>query len=126
MLLNASGMLAPTTSMPWLRSTSASRSPRSRTTRACSSMLSASLTCAGSAISALAMRVSASTDSVPRARPAAMARPSSTVSWVVVALVEATLISGPASVGTTMCDSRAIALSGTFTIESSVCFCALA
>ena len=48
------------------------------------------------------------------------------VSCVVKALVEATPISGPASVGSTTCDSRAMALSGTLTTDRIVCLCALA
>jgi hypothetical protein len=57
-------------------------------------------------ISALTSVVSSSSLSTPRARPAAMARQASTVSWQVNALVEATPISGPASVGMTTSLSR--------------------
>ena len=89
-------------------------------------MFSASLMCAGSSIRAWASRASSCSESTPRARPAAIAAASSTVSCVVKALVEATPISGPASVGSTTCDSRAMALSGTFTTDRIVCFCALA
>jgi hypothetical protein len=45
---------------------------------------------------------------VPRSTAAAMAKQASVVSWVVKALVEATPISGPALVGRTRSDSRAI------------------
>jgi len=43
------------------------------------------------------------------------------MSWVVVALVEATQISGPAKVCNVRSDSRCIALSGTFTTERMCC-----
>ncbi len=55
-----------------------------------------------------------------------MAVHNSTVSCVVKALVEATPISGPARVGSTASDSRAMALSGTLTTDRIVCFCPLA
>ncbi len=48
------------------------------------------------------------------------------MSCVVKALVEATPISGPASVCSTMSDSRAIALSGTLTTDMMIWPCALA
>jgi len=41
-----------------------------------------------------------------------------TVSWVAIALVEATPISGPAWVGKTTSEARAIELSGMLTIEA--------
>jgi hypothetical protein len=94
--------------------------------RYCASMLSASLISAGSSIRAWAIRASSAALSVPRARPAAIAVASSTVSCVVKALVEATPISGPARVGSTACDSRAIALSGTLTTDRRVWPLALA
>ena len=50
--------------------------------------------------------------------PAAMARQARTASWHVNALVDATPISGPASVGRTRFDSRAMVDSRTFTIEA--------
>ena len=59
-------------------------------------------------------------------RPAAMARQSSAASWQVNALVEATPISGPASVGITTSLSRAMVEVGTLTIDSTCCFCSLA
>ena len=60
----------------------------------------------------------------PRALPAAMARQASTVSWQVKALVEATPISGPASVGSTASDSRAIEDSRTLTMDTMCWPCA--
>jgi hypothetical protein len=53
---------------------------------------------------------------VPRATPARTASAASTESWQVNALVEATPISGPASVGSVTSDSRAIVDSRTLTI----------
>ena len=94
--------------------------------RESSSRFSASWTFDGNSISASASRASSAALSVPRARPAAMAAASSTASCVVKAFVEATPISGPASVGSTTSDSRAMALSGTFTTERIACFCSLA
>ncbi|GJD80758.1 hypothetical protein NBEOAGPD_4001 [Methylobacterium gregans] len=64
---------------------------------------------------------SRSAESTPRARPAWIARHSSTVSWHENALVEATPISGPASVGSTAEDSRAMVELGTLT-TLSVCW----
>ena len=55
---------------------------------------------------------------VPRARPSAMATHASTESWQVKALVEATPISGPAKVGSTTSNSRAIEEVRTLTIEA--------
>ena len=54
----------------------------------------------------------------PRARPSPIARQASTVSWQVKALVEATPISGPASVGSTTSNSRAMVEVRTLTIEA--------
>ena len=55
-----------------------------------------------------------------------MARQASTESWQVKALVEATPISGPASVGITTSLSRAIVEVGTFTTDSTCCLRSLA
>ena len=49
-----------------------------------------------------------------------------TASWQVNALVEATPISGPASVGITTSLSRAIVEVGTLTTESTCCLFSLA
>ena len=59
-------------------------------------------------------------ESMPRARPAAIARQASAASWQVNALVEATPISGPASVGITTSLSRAMVEVGTLTIGEHV------
>ena len=80
----------------------------------------------GTSISARTSLRSSSSDSTPRARPAAIARHASAESWQVNALVEATPISGPASVGSTTSLSRAIVEVGTFTIDRMCCFCSLA
>ena len=80
----------------------------------------------GTSISARTRLRSSSADSTPRARPAAIARHASTASWQVKALVEATPISGPASVGSTTSLSRAIVEVGTLTTERMCCFCSLA
>ena len=56
---------------------------------------------------------------VPRATPAATARLASAVSCAVKALVEATPISGPQSVGNTTWLSRAIVDSGEFSSEAT-------
>jgi hypothetical protein len=64
--------------------------------------------------------------SVPRARPAAMARQASTVSWQVNALVEATPISGPANVAITTSLSRAIVEVATLTTDTMCCRCSRA
>src|SRR5674476_979495 len=62
----------------------------------------------GTSISARTRLCSSAADNSPRARPAAIARHASTASWQVKALVEATPISGPASVGITTSLSRAM------------------
>ena len=54
-----------------------------------------------------------------------MARQASTASWQVKALVEATPISGPASVGITTSLSRAMVEVGTFTTDKTCCWCCL-
>ncbi|MCY1379986.1 hypothetical protein D9M69_677600 [compost metagenome] len=51
---------------------------------------------------------SSSAETVPRARPAPIESAASTASWQVKALVEATPISGPARIGNTASDSRAM------------------
>ncbi|MNL63517.1 hypothetical protein D3C87_1876600 [compost metagenome] len=58
---------------------------------------------------------SSASETVPRARPAPMARAASTDSWQVKALVEATPISGPAMIGKIASDSRAMVDSLTLT-----------
>ena len=63
---------------------------------------------------------------VPRATPISIASAARTVSWVVKALVDATPISGPARVRSEPSDSRAMALSATFTMEMTVCPCLFA
>ncbi len=77
-------------------------------------------------ISASTSSFSSASLSVPRARPAAMARHSRTVSWQVKALVEATPISTPASVAATTSLSRAMVEVGTLTTERVCCFSAVA
>jgi hypothetical protein len=72
------------------------------------SSASASAIKRGTSIKARTILRSSCSDSTPRARPAATARQASTASWQVKALVEATPISGPASVGSTASLSRAI------------------
>ncbi len=52
---------------------------------------------------------------VPRATPAPIAREARTASWQVKAFVEATPISGPARIGNTASDSRAMVDSLTLT-----------
>ena len=87
----------------------------------CGSVASASAIRRGSSISAvhqLALRRPRTTRRAPR--PAAIASAASTVSWQVNALVEATPISGPASVGSTASLSRAIVEVGTLTTDSDV------
>ena len=54
----------------------------------------------------------------PRFRPSRVASENSTVNWAVKAFVDATPISGPARVGKTKSASRAIVLSGTFTMPT--------
>ncbi len=58
---------------------------------------------------------SSSALTVPRALPAPIASDASTASWQVKALVEATPISGPAMIGKTASDSRAMVDSCTLT-----------
>src|SRR5579871_6722589 len=70
-------------------------------------------------------RASAAASIAPRALAKAIAKHASAISCVVKALVDATPISGPASVGSTASDSRAILLSGTFTTERIFCPCDL-
>src|SRR5215831_17283177 len=65
-------------------------------------------------------------DSTSRARAAAIPSAASTASWQVKALVEATPISGPASVGMTASLSRAIVEVGTLTTATTCCCCSLA
>ena len=64
--------------------------------------------CRGTSISARTSLRSSSSESAPRARPAAIARQARTASWQVKALVEATPISGPARVGMMTWLSRAM------------------
>jgi hypothetical protein len=71
----------------------------------------------GKAINSVTKVFSTSGDKVPRARPKATARQASTVNWQVKALVEATPISGPASVGAMTSLSRAIVDVVTLTTE---------
>src|SRR3546814_10095933 len=75
------------------------------------SWLSTSATRAGTSVSALVSSASRFASMCPRARAAATARQAGTVNWVVKALVEATPISGPATVGSTRSDSRPMVLS---------------
>ena len=79
----------------------------------------------GTSASACASSFSCAASMVPRARPSAIARQASTESWQVNALVEATPISGPASVGSTTSDSRAMVEVRTLTIEAMRWPCAL-
>ena len=91
-------------------------------------MSRASFSICGSIVSADAIRrgistrpwtsfVSSSSDNSPRALPAATASEASTINWQVKALVEATPISGPASVCSTVSLSRAIVEVGTLTTD---------
>ena len=75
---------------------------------------------------ALDSRASSAPEMAPRARAVAITRQASSTSWQVKALVEATPISGPASVGSTASASRAMVLSGTFTMAMVFCPAALA
>ena len=89
--------------------------------RSLSSWLRISAARAGTSISAAASSASRLSPMAPRARAAPIARQASTVNCVVKALVEATPISGPASVCSTASDSRAMALSGALTMERIFC-----
>ena len=72
----------------------------------------------GISVSAFTSSRSLASEIVPRARPRAIARQASAASWHVKALVEATPISGPASVGSTASDSRAMVEVRTLTMEA--------
>ncbi len=80
----------------------------------------------GNAISSWTSRSSSARVRTPRARPAAMARLARVANWQVKALVEATPISGPATVRATRSLSRAMVDVGTFTTERMVWPCCLA
>ena len=79
----------------------------------------------GVSINACTSRPSSWLDSVPRARPTAIDSAASAESCAVNALVDATPISGPASVGSRASASRQIVDSGTFTTASVFSFCSL-
>ena len=81
---------------------------------------------AGDRVSASTSRGLVVSDSVPRARPGRDREAGETVSWHVNALVEATPISGPASVGATTSLSRAIEEVGTLTTDRTCWPCSLA
>ena len=74
----------------------------------CGSSVSAAAIKRGTSIRARTRFCSSASDMWPRARPAAMARQASALSWQVNAFVDATPISGPASVGITTSLSRAM------------------
>jgi hypothetical protein len=74
----------------------------------------------GASTSACTITVSSSADKRAAARPAIIDSAASTESWQVNALVEATPISGPASVGKTALDSRAMVDSRTLTTAPMV------
>ena len=84
----------------------------------CGSVASAAAISRGISTRPCTSLASSSSDNSPRALPAATASAASTISWQVKALVEATPISGPASVGSTVSLSRAMVEVGTLTTES--------
>ena len=91
---------------------------RARASSICGSVVSASDIGRGISISPCTSSASSSSDNSPRALPAAIASAASTINWQVKALVEATPISGPASVCSTVSLSRAIVDVVTLTTES--------
>ena len=92
----------------------------------CGSVASAAAISRGISTRPWTSLASSASDNSPRALPAAIAIAASTINWQVKALVEATPISGPASVGSMVSLSRAIVEVGTLTTDSVCTPCALA
>ena len=92
----------------------------------CGSVVSASDISRGISIRPCTSFASSSSDNSPRALPAAIASAASTINWQVKALVEATPISGPASVCSIVSLSRAIVELMTLTTDSVYSPCSFA